>query len=451
MLIKNRESVFAGIVIFACATNGHLAFAEESSVSIEDVGGKVRTEYARQAHNDEDKATVILEPELELNFGNESSLFIKPRLNFSPTADFEAIYDDQTERSDLSRIERFNDYFTAELRDFYIETPLGAGHLTLGKQQVFWGTADGLRVLDVINPVDLSNFIMAEPVDSRIPLWMVNYQRSFDLTDIQLLWIPDNTYNDYTAETDWYYLTSPKIVPGPPPSGVPVQLNPVDRKEGDLLDESDYGIRFTSVVGGWDLTFNYLYHYDDDLIVKSQLENTAQGPLIQVNPTYERSHLLGGSFAVASGAFVYRSEYGYNSDKYILSKNPESKTGVENLQDFSYVFGVDWSGITNHFISAQFFQSILRGNTHGLVRDRVDSTFTLNVSRNMRNETWRVEGLYLYSLNDKDSALRTRIKYSYDDKTAFYLQYENYTGMIDGVFGQFRDKDRVLFYFDRYF
>jgi hypothetical protein len=40
----------------------------------------------------------------------------------------------------------------AGLRELYLEAEWGRSYLTLGKQQVVWGKADGLKVLDVVNP-----------------------------------------------------------------------------------------------------------------------------------------------------------------------------------------------------------------------------------------------------------------------------------------------------------
>lgn len=429
-------------------TFGLPAYAE---ISLVDEGGRVRIEYTRQAHQDEEKSTISVQPEFTFRIGETTDLYVKPRLNISPTGDYKEIYDDQFERTDATKTYRFNDYVVVDTFEAYLKTPLGDGNLTIGKQQVAWGTADGLRVLDAVNPVDLTNFIMAEQVDARIPLWMANYQQSLSWTDLQLLVIPDKTHNDYSAEPDWYYLTSPRIIPPPAPAGIKVEQHKLDDGSDNPLKSADYGIRLTNSINGWDMTFNYLYHYDDDLIIRHQIVEQNNEPLILVDPAYERSNLLGGSLTFASGEFVYRSEYAYSSDRYILTKNPNDADGVENRRDFSYVLGVDWSGLNDYFFSAQFFQSILSGTTGYLVRDKVDSNVTLNISRNLSNETWKLEALYLYNLNDRDSALRSRIKYSFDDKTAFYFQYENYRGDINGLFGQFREKDRFLLYMDRYF
>lgn len=62
-----------------------------------------------------------------------------------------------------------NDFF----REFYIDTSIGDWDLRIGKQQVVWGTADGIKLLDVINPADFREFNQNLPEDQRIPIWMI--------------------------------------------------------------------------------------------------------------------------------------------------------------------------------------------------------------------------------------------------------------------------------------
>ena len=47
-----------------------------------------------------------------------------------------------------------------------------------GKQQVVWGTADGMKLLDMINPTDYSEMAQNQMEDSRIPVWMVNAEKT---------------------------------------------------------------------------------------------------------------------------------------------------------------------------------------------------------------------------------------------------------------------------------
>ena len=60
------------------------------------------------------------------------------------------------------------------LREAYIDTEYEDWSIRAGKQQVVWGTADGMKLLDAINPTDYSEMAQNQMEDSRIPVWMVN-------------------------------------------------------------------------------------------------------------------------------------------------------------------------------------------------------------------------------------------------------------------------------------
>jgi hypothetical protein len=60
------------------------------------------------------------------------------------------------------------------LREAYIDMEQGDWSIRAGKQQVVWGTADGMKLLDMINPSDYGEMAQNQMEDSRIPVWMVN-------------------------------------------------------------------------------------------------------------------------------------------------------------------------------------------------------------------------------------------------------------------------------------
>jgi hypothetical protein len=63
------------------------------------------------------------------------------------------------------------DYF----RELYLDSFFGSENqfsTRLGKQQIVWGTADGIKLLDIINPTDFRHFVQDPFEDSRIPVWM---------------------------------------------------------------------------------------------------------------------------------------------------------------------------------------------------------------------------------------------------------------------------------------
>ncbi|MBF0445737.1 MAG: hypothetical protein HQL68_09105, partial [Magnetococcales bacterium] len=64
------------------------------------------------------------------------------------------------------------------LRELYVDTKAGSLDLRIGKQQVVWGTADGIKLLDIINPTDWREFVQNTTEDARIPVWMIKAEHN---------------------------------------------------------------------------------------------------------------------------------------------------------------------------------------------------------------------------------------------------------------------------------
>jgi len=66
------------------------------------------------------------------------------------------------------------------LREAYVDTEMNDWSIRAGKQQVVWGTADGMKLLDALNPTDYSEMAQNQMEDSRIPVWMLNAERDLE-------------------------------------------------------------------------------------------------------------------------------------------------------------------------------------------------------------------------------------------------------------------------------
>lgn len=346
----------------------------------------------------------------------------------------------------VSKPAQYGDRTELELREFYYEHSVGDWYLSLGKQQVVWGKADGLKVLDVVDPQSFREFILEDFDQSRIPLWTLNIERSVygwmggDWT-LQLLWIPDRTYHALPGQGATYAFTSPRLVPQAP-AGVGVQVNDPQRPDR-LLRDSDAGFRVTGFLNGWDLSLNYLYQYDN---LPALHQNVTNGPVpqVEISPRYHRTHVLGGTFSRASGDWVVRGEVGYFTDRYYLTNSPADADGVRKSGELDYVLGLDWSGIEDTFVSVQLFQSRLSEDIRGLIRPRLDTNLTLLLRNKALNETLTAEVLWILNRNDGDGLIRPRVSYEIQDNLEIWLGIDVFYGKREGLFGQFDDNDRVL-------
>jgi hypothetical protein len=347
--------------------------------------------------------------------------------------------------SEVSRPQIIGNSTELGLREFYLETEWQNYHLTLGKQQVVWGEADGLKVLDIVNPQSFQEFILEDFDDSRIPTWMTNIETTLGNWDVQLLWIPDQTYSALPKPDAEFAITSPRLVP---PAellaalGTDVTIADTE-KPGRILTDSDGGFRFSRFLNGWDVSINYLYHYDDLPVFEQVWDLSLPTPSVTVTPTYKRTHTFGGTASNAFGNWVVRSELGWSSDRYFISDNPLKNRGVAKGQELAYVLGLDWSGIENTFLSAQLFQSHF--SEGGTERDHVESNATLLAQRLFWNDTLTIEMIWLSNLNNKDGLWSPKITYEWRDDLKTWFGVDLFYGDREGLFGQFDDHDQVVF------
>lgn len=352
-------------------------------------------------------------------------------LNQSSTADtFSAV----------AKLFATKDWGSIELRELYWETFADNSFWRIGKQQVVWGEADGLKLLDVINPQNFREFVMDDFDDSRIPLWMFNAE--FTLTEngvLQVLWIPDTTVHNLAPSGSPYAFSSSSIVPKRSGDSA-VQLSP-EKAPRSLIKDSDIGLRYTDFLGGWDVSLNYLYHYVDEPIVSASAQTNSE--LLQ---NYERSHLLGGTASSALGDWTIRAEIAFETNRYHRTK--QSLPGVVQANQWSSVIGLDYQGLSDQFISVQWFQSRINAGQAKLIEHSQEDSVTLLWESNFLNDTLTAKWLQIHSIDHGDGVFRPKLSYNLQSNLDIYLSADVFYGNKDTLFGQFDQGDRVSIGFE---
>jgi hypothetical protein len=146
-----------------------------------EISGEAKIEYS--VFTKDGQVTGAAEPHESMDaMKSEPSikLFINSDVGEESAFHAEVLFADDGEAAS-SRLEGGESYSQYEfLREFYFDT-VGAGwDWRLGKQQVVWGTADGIKLLDIINPTDYRELNQNTSEDSRIPVWMINAEKYLD-------------------------------------------------------------------------------------------------------------------------------------------------------------------------------------------------------------------------------------------------------------------------------
>jgi hypothetical protein len=390
------------------------------------------------------KFEALVEPRLDVAVSDGVDLTMKIRLRGDTVGDLGPSQRWPDNYSALSGPWYNTEHVQVILREMFFDIAADGIYWRLGKQATVWGQADGLKVLDVVNPQSYREFILDDFDDSRIPLWAVSMETSLGGdASLQLLWIPDTTYHETAEAGTPFFVTSPRLVPRTPPGPLRPQILDVDKPD-DPFSDGDAGARLSGFVGGWDLTLNYLYHYHDlPVLYRSSVGKGGE----VIAPEYERNHLLGTTFSNAFGDLTLRGELAFNTDSFHVSDDRRQRR-VSNSPELASVIGLDWQMTSDTLWSAQWFQSYLFDYDSATVRDESEHSLSLLFRSEFDNASWQLRVLTLYSINDNDSMLQVKLGHWFWSNLEVWVGTDLFFGSNEGLFGQFGGNDRLLLGFE---
>lgn len=393
-------------------------------------------EWAIDSQGHGQKFEFVFEPEWNVEVSDNLSMIIIARAQWDGANQLGSRSNRQDNYSTVNGAFVSDTNADIAIREWYFDTEYFGAFWRLGKQQVVWGQADGLKVLDVINPQNFREFILDDFQRSRIPLWMLNVEIPIsDESSFQVIWIPDTTYNEFAQNGSRYEITSQLFVPQ-----LPADINLLgfnQQKPSSVFTDSDLGLRYSTFKSGWDLTINYLYHYLDSPVLYQN--SLADG--VFINSRYERNHLFGATASNAFGDFTVRVEMGYSTDSYHLSSNL-NQSGIKSSADISSVIGLDWMGLPDTMLSVQWFTSHLFDYDDAVIRPQDNNIFSFLYNRSFKNEIWDIEILALHGLDKDDGSLQAKINYLQSSNIKFWLGTDIFYGNKEGLLGQFKNQDR---------
>lgn len=182
------KTVASGVLLFSFSNQ---AFAElemdwelsgvaKNETALFTANGPVTGERTTITDTSEHDAGELLKFENSLNFFINGTFSEETMLHAQVNLVFESEgadgYKDHQEYTQ-------NDY----LRELYLDTVTGPVDWRVGKQQVVWGTADGIKLLDILNPTDFREFVQNTMEDSRIPVWMIKAEAALGEGGLQLV------------------------------------------------------------------------------------------------------------------------------------------------------------------------------------------------------------------------------------------------------------------------
>ncbi|MCP4683450.1 MAG: DUF1302 domain-containing protein [Desulfobacterales bacterium] len=161
-----------------------------------------------------------------------------------------------------------DDNVAAEIWELYGDLDIGNLWFRLGKQQIVWGEMISARILDIVNPLDLSWHMKWEPEEFeniRIPQWMI--RAVYNIEQAVAPWLDELYVEAFYNPGDIVPTNNSQI-------GAPYRLNMIPTQEwggpyrpGEVVDRrghEEFGGRMGYKIGQFAGTFNFAYLYTDD-------------------------------------------------------------------------------------------------------------------------------------------------------------------------------------------
>jgi len=336
---------------------------------------------------------------------------------------------DEFTREVLNELEK-----EAELREFYLEgSPFGSLDIRLGSQIVAWGTAESLRVVDVLNPTDNREYGMTDLEDVRIPLPMTKLDYYFGDFKLQAVAVHQIKFNKSAPSGSDYNSTSTEIKEVVPES---------------KAENTEYGLAFSGTFSGWDASFHWAQYFDDEAYLL--IADMTFVPEIGLVPTLEYRHsrltMSGIALSITSGNYIWKAEAAnfWGMEFNNVKEKKFMRTEI--------LIGTEYSGWNDTSLSIESGVQHLSDFDHRLeaepdyqLEDRIATT--LNFMKDYFNQTLHLQlfGMMIGEWGEDGGLNRASLEYDVMDAFSVKGGIMMYQPGDSLYFQSLNDNDRIFF------
>lgn len=319
-----------------------------------------------------------------------------------------------------------------ELREAYLDHRQGNWGFRLGRQLIIWGAADGVRITDLVSPMDMTEFLAQDYDDIRMPVNALRFFVFNDKMKLELLAVP--TFVGYKLPTEaanpWSVL--PKDLP------LPVVWDEVGSRPKFQLSNMEYGGRLSFTLPGVDFALATLYTWNKMPVITYRPSATQ----FTVSPHYYRMGFIGGDISKPLGQFVLRGEAAFNIGKHFSYTPQAFFTHQKGFNTLNWLVGVDWYAPHEWTLMAQFSSESIFGHESYIAQPRRSSLLTLNLSKKLLESNLLLSNFTYYDLTYKGWFSRFAADYALNDHIHLSAGYDWFGGN-EGMFGTYKHNSEV--------
>ena len=345
--------------------------------------------------------------------------------------------------------------------------------ISVGRQVIVWGQADGFKLTDVLSARDSSEFIAFSGDDARLPSDSIRLRFFHDLFTFEAIAVPFFTPNKLPrfgfedgAKNGLYYIDTPdtyKTAIG----SIPVKYTKTESTKPKMFTDTEAAARFSFFLPGIDFSVSGFYGWDKNPryarsgYVKKELRNpnNAQGPLnpfqpkelhTNLNEEYYRIGMAGIDAAIPVGDVTIRLETAWVGGRYFEPKELLSSLPIAQIMDKTsgadvpiafnapvkkhqllMLAGIDWIK-SSWTLSAQYFEDLILNHKDDIERPMHKGFVSLSVSKTFLRDTLKLSASGVIDINYGSTSSTYSVSYAITDNINFALGGDVYTKGYDG-------------------
>jgi len=321
-----------------------------------------------------------------------------------------------------------------EVREAYIDYAGKNWDMRAGRQIIIWGVSDGIRITDVISPMDLTEFLARDYDDIRIPVEALKFRVFSEEAKLELVFVPIFQSSIYPVDPDnpWNIIPSSQ-------EGLPIHFTPVQTPE-TTLKNSELGGRLAFYPSGYDISLSFLYTWNKFPVFKKHISMGLDSILLF--PKYHRIRMVGMDLSKPIGNLVVRGEGAYFTGEYHSTQLNEDSNQLVKKDVIRYLVGLDWYPGSEWTVTGQlshsyilYFEEIMEGERHTVLA-------TMGITKKVFRSTMALSTFGYMDLMNKGYFNRTSINYSLSDQIHLIAGVDLFGGN-KGMFGMYQNNSET--------
>ena len=328
--------------------------------------------------------------------------------------------------------------------------------ISVGRQVIAWGQADGFKLTDVLSARDSSEFIAFSGDDARLPSDGVRLRFFHDLFTFEAIAVPFFTPNKLPrfgfedgAKNGLYYIDTPDRYKTPFGS-VPIRYTKTQSAKPKMFTDTEAAARFSFFLPGIDFSVSGFYGWDKNpRYVKSgyvtlNAMHLPEQAFLTINQEYYRIGMAGIDAAIPAGDVTIRLETAWVGGRYFEPKNQNPIPGVPGAGGIPLTFkpalrkhqllmlaGIDWIK-SSWTLSAQYFEDLILNHKNDIERPMHKGFVSLSVSKTFLRDTLKLSASGVIDINYGSTSSTYSVGYAITDNINVALGGDVYTKGYDG-------------------